>query len=293
MSSAVAVRPIASAPTVAGFTSHQVALIKDTVARDQNLTDAEFAVFLHVAQHSGLDPLARQIYAIRRKGKLTIQTAIDGYRLIAARTGEHVGTDDAVFLYGADREPPVRASVTVYRWVQGQRFAFTASAWWAEYEPEKGQDFMWRKMPHGQLAKVAEALALRKAFPSELAGLYVADEMDRARSEEAEFTVAAPPPQPARQQRSPAPQQARSEDPDDPQIDALKDELRAVAKLSGTTVPKLMKELKIPADASEIDGAEYVAIMFALKAKRSAAEEDIRREEAEERSALQKEGAGA
>jgi hypothetical protein len=70
------------------------------------------------------------------------------------------------------------ARVTVYRLVQGQRGAFSATARWTEYKPD--EDFMWKKMPHVMLAKCAEALALRKAFPKQLAGLYVKEEMEQA-----------------------------------------------------------------------------------------------------------------
>ncbi len=77
-------------------------------------------------------------------------------------------------------KPPRSATVTVYRLTQGSRFAYTATARWEEYCPAAGADHMWRKMPHTMLAKCAEALALRKAFPKQLAGLFAREELDQA-----------------------------------------------------------------------------------------------------------------
>lgn len=160
------------------FTDEQVALIKSVVA-NQDLSNDEFKVFLSVAKRRGLDPLLRQIHAVKRAGKMTIQTGIDGYRLIAARTGEYAGNDEPKFVMNG--RLPDSASVTVYRLVQGQRVPFTATAYWEEYFPgDNNQGFMWKKMPRGQLAKCAEALALRKAFPGELSGIYADDEMHQA-----------------------------------------------------------------------------------------------------------------
>jgi hypothetical protein len=87
------------------------------------------------------------------------------------------GSDDAAF---TDDGHGLAASVSVYRMTQGQRFAYTATARWSEYCPPSGQDHMWQKMPHTMLAKCAEALALRKAFPRQLAGLYASEEMEQA-----------------------------------------------------------------------------------------------------------------
>ena len=158
------------------ITPDQVDLIKSQIA--VGATDDELKLFLHVADKSGLDPLSRQIYFIKRSGKMTIQTAIDGFRAIADRTGQYIGSSDAVFEEIANK--PVKATVTVNKVVQSVIGNFTATARWDEYYPGKSQGFMWDKMPHTMLGKCAEALALRKAFPAQLSGLYTGDEMAQA-----------------------------------------------------------------------------------------------------------------
>ena len=65
------------------ITPDQVELIKSQIA--VGATDDELKLFLHVADKSGLDPLSKQISFIKRSGKMTIQTAIDGFRSIADR----------------------------------------------------------------------------------------------------------------------------------------------------------------------------------------------------------------
>lgn len=166
-------------------------LIKKTVAKDT--TNDELELFLYQARRTGLDPLSRQIHCIVRgqgqNRKATIQTGIDGYRLIADRTGLYAGSDDYRFdeglsqyqHLGVERGHPKTATVTVWKIVQGQRVPFTASCHWAEYYPGDGNaGFMWRKMPYLMLGKTAEALALRKAFPAELSGIYTHEEMAQA-----------------------------------------------------------------------------------------------------------------
>lgn len=164
------------------FTDDQIDLIKRTIAPDA--TNDELSVFLHQAKKMGLDPISKQIYFQKfklkdGKSRMTIIVAIDGYRLIASRTGLYAGSDDAVFEYN-ELKQITRASVTVYRIAGGIRCPFTASARWDEYCPAPPKDHMWNKMPFTMLAKVAEALALRKAFPAELSGTYTHEEMEQA-----------------------------------------------------------------------------------------------------------------
>lgn len=158
------------------WTAQQIDLIKKQVAPEA--TNDELNLFLYHCKKTGLDPLSKQIYFQKRKGRPVFITSIDGFRLIAARTGEHAGTDDAIF---DDEEKPNKATITVYRLVHGTKASFTASARWSEYCPAPGQDHMWQKMPCTMLSKCAESLALRKAFANELGGTYISEEMDQAK----------------------------------------------------------------------------------------------------------------
>jgi phage recombination protein Bet len=167
-----------------GFSAEQIDLIKKTIAPDAS--DNELALFLSQCQRTGLDPFSRQIYFIKRGGKGTTQVSIDGFRVIAERSGEMDGQDVAwcaedglwrdVWLENA---PPAAARVLVYR--KGCSHPFPAIARWTEYNAGGN---MWAKMPANQLAKCAEGLALRKAFPHQLAGLYTTEEMGQAEQPE-------------------------------------------------------------------------------------------------------------
>ena len=173
-----------------GFSLEQAELIKAAIAKDA--TDEEFRLFLYTSQRTGLDPLTKQIHLVRKKVKqaegsfktvMTIQTGIDGYRAIADRTGQLAGIDDPVY----DTEEalsPKKATVTVYKMINHQRCPFTATARWKEYYPGETHGFMWSKMPYLMLGKCAEALALRKAFPNDLSGIYTNEEMHQADDDE-------------------------------------------------------------------------------------------------------------
>ena len=113
--------------------------------RVDELTDDQLEVFLCASKRYGLNPIANQIYPQLRGNNMTITTGIDGYRLIADRTGKYAGNDDPVF---DDEAQPRKATVTVYKIVGGQRCGFTATARWDQYFPGEKQGFMWKKMPH-------------------------------------------------------------------------------------------------------------------------------------------------
>lgn len=151
-------------------------LIKRTIAK--GASNDELELFLYHCRKTGLDPLARQIYLVKRSGSATIQTGIDGYRLVADRTGKYAGNDD--YEYDNAEERPQWAKARIWKIVEGVRCPFEATARWSQYFPGDSQGFMWKKMPHLMLGKCAEALALRKAFPAELSGLYTKEEMEQA-----------------------------------------------------------------------------------------------------------------
>jgi phage recombination protein Bet len=165
-----------TAPPV--VTRDQLDLIKRTVA--VGATDAELQLFLFDCQRRGVHPLDRLIHFTKRAGRYTPITSIDFLRGRAHDTGEMAGSDDVQF----DKDART-ATVTVYRLTRGTRYAYAATARYNEYVPDPGPngrgDVMWKRMPHVMLGKCAEALALRKAFPQQLGGLYVKEELEQAR----------------------------------------------------------------------------------------------------------------
>lgn len=175
------------------YSRDQLDLIKRTLARD--LSDAEFAYFIEVAKRLELDVFRKQVYAVKLGGKLTIQTGIDGFRAIASRSGQYEGqagpfwcADDGVWRDAwLEKGPPVAAKVGVYR--KGFREPVWGVARFASYAGTN----LWSKMPEVMIAKCAEALALRKAFPEALSGVYTSDEMDQAKSGKTVTPVASVP----------------------------------------------------------------------------------------------------
>lgn len=209
-----------------GFTPSQVAALQQMGVN--GASDGDLAVFFHQVQRTGLDPFARQIYMVGRKewagrdesGKSTyrikqnIQVGIDGFRLIARRAAERSHEtfgEPSTQWCGGDGvwrdvwldtvNPPLAAKVVVQRgsgtftgvatlheYMGTKKVQDSGNQW--HFEPNK----MWKEKPAIMLAKCAEALALRKAFPQDLSGLYTSNEMQ----DDAQDTQPAPQEQPVR-----------------------------------------------------------------------------------------------
>lgn len=200
-------------PAQTGWTEVQRAALVQLGLDDA--PDADLAVFLHFAQRTGLDPFARQLYMIARwdsqarRNKYTIQAAIDGLRIVAERHGQYggqvgpqwCGPDGVWSDVWLKKGPPVAARVGVIRkdWSQ----VMYATAHFGEYSVTKSGGAltsMWQGKGALMIAKCAEALALRKAFPQDLAGVYTEEEMAQADAVQAEAERQSAPEPPRREQ---------------------------------------------------------------------------------------------
>jgi phage recombination protein Bet len=166
--------------TLTLWTPEQTQLISTTIA--PGCSPDELKLFAYACQRTGLDPFSRQIYAIKRGGKMTISSGIDGLRSIAERTGQLDGSssywcgEDGVWVdVWLSSKPPAAAKTIIYR--KGCAHPFTATARFADFNAGQG---LWSKMPSVMIAKCSEAQALRRAFPADLSGVYSTDEMDQA-----------------------------------------------------------------------------------------------------------------
>ena len=154
-------------------------------------TDEEMQLFMHLCIRTGLDPFAKQICAIKRydsklrREVMTPQVTIDGLRLIAERTGMYAPGRPTEFQYFDDHKKLLLSATAYIKKLtkDGTWHEVSATAFFGEYAATKSDGMLnafWAKMPHVMISKCAEALALRRAFPAEMSGLYTREEMEQA-----------------------------------------------------------------------------------------------------------------
>lgn len=164
-------------PQAHHFDDKQIELIKNSICKGASNEELQF--FIYACQRTGLDPFARQIYSVPRGGQRTIQTSVDGFRLIADRTGKYAPGKEPTFEYDKNGNLISATSYVMKQTKDGTWHQVSANACYSEYNAGTP---LWKKMPRAMLSKCAECLALRKAFPSEMSGIYGQEEMDQADS---------------------------------------------------------------------------------------------------------------
>lgn len=176
------------------LSSDEIDTLHNTIAKDLN--EYEFKIFIRQINRTGLDPFSNQIYTQKRRQKekdgswgerMVIGTGIDGFRLIAQRTGRYAG-QVGPFWCGDNGKwvdvwlpsvPPKAAKVGILR--AGFKEPLWSVAKFETYSQKKSDGaltIMWQKMPEVMIAKCAEALGLRRAFPQELSGMHTREELE-------------------------------------------------------------------------------------------------------------------
>jgi phage recombination protein Bet len=143
------------------------ATIKQTVAK--SLTEPQYSVFIYTCQALGLNPLLNEITAIVYGGTMSIQVMRDGFLAIAHKSGKFAGLESGI-KYDDQKK--------LIGWAKVYHKDFQVPVYQeAEFEEYTTNRNLWTSKPKTMIKKVAESMALRKAF--NVNGVYAPEEMEK------------------------------------------------------------------------------------------------------------------
>ena len=183
-------------PSLSMAESELISVLESSLYPGAKLESIKLVIGYCRAQN--LDPMQKPVHVVPMSVKQgndyvwrdVVMPGIGLYRTQAARSGVYAGISEPEFgpdvtetLGGVEITYPQWCKMTAYRLMpNGQMASFSATERWKENYATKKKDTiapnaMWQRRPYAQIAKCAEAQALRKAFP-EIGAQPTAEEME-------------------------------------------------------------------------------------------------------------------
>ena len=152
-------------------------LIKATIDKDNDLSGADLKLLQHLSLSKGLDPLAQEIYMVKKGAKATPIVSVNGMTKLCAAAmdgfeSSWFDNDGNVFPVWLKTNKPSACQVKIFRKGSARPFVYVARM--ADYDTGKA---MWKSMPARMIEKVATVGCLRLGFADLVSGLYAAEEM--------------------------------------------------------------------------------------------------------------------
>ena len=146
-------------------------ILREIIAK--NCTEPEFKILLYMARQYGLDPMLKQIWAVKRNERdpYSIFVGRDGMLAIAHRSGQFDGMQSGVVYEGEGKDKhPVSAWCEIWR--KDMSHSFKSEVLFSEYDTGFS---VWKSNPSAMIIKVVESVGLRKAFS--VSGVYSPEEI--------------------------------------------------------------------------------------------------------------------